>query len=74
LTQSNKPLLSNYIKETKSSAINICRNILKQYGHLSDKQNIDQIFEYNDFKEERYSSRSSPRARKNRKKVGMGLF
>jgi hypothetical protein len=67
LTQSNKPLLSNYIKETKSSAINIIRNVLKQYGHFSDKQNVDQIFESNDPRVARYSSRSPPRAKKNRK-------
>jgi hypothetical protein len=67
LTQSNKPLLSNYIKETKSSAINICRNVLKQYGHFSDKQNIDQIFESSDPRVARYSSRSPPRSKKNRK-------
>jgi hypothetical protein len=64
LTQSNKPLLSNYIKETKSSAINIIRNVLKQYGHFSDKQNVDQIFESNDPRVARYSSRSPPRARR----------
>lgn len=63
----NKKRHKNLILETQSNVINICRNIIKNYGNKESKENIDKILFTKDSEIKKRKSNSPIRNNKNSK-------
>ena len=64
-TNKKIPLVKDFLKDNK--IINICRNVIKNYGNSIDKKNIDLVFESEIIKIQRRKSKSPVRNRKVKK-------
>jgi hypothetical protein len=63
-SKKNIPLIPNFLKDQNPQIINICRNIIKNYGNSFDKEDIEIIFESEDRRTQRRKSKSPIRNQK----------